>query len=333
MISSFFGEEIMIFSDFLSNSNTPFAIFSIFLVLMVVFLNGFTDAPNAIATIVSTKTLSMTRACILCAICNFLGLIIASSVNMSVAKSVLESASFGKRPMLAIACVLMSTIAFTIFAWMMAMPSSESHALIASIAGASLALSEELDFVPFLKIVLYMALSCLVSLILALVASALLGKRKLPYKGLQLIFCASLSLMHGAQDGQKLVAMLYFVLVSTKGAQNNMWIAVALVSSVILLGSLAGGGRIVKSMGDDISSLTPKGAVVSDASASATLIIFSALGAPVSTSNIKACSVAGAGLADKQYVNFKTLAKMAYVALLTFPCCMLMSYLLVSAFS
>lgn len=333
MISSFFGEEIMIFSDFLSNSNTPFALFSIFLALAVVFLNGFTDAPNAIATIVSTKTLSMTRACILCAICNFLGLIIASRLNMSVAKSVLESASFGEKPMLATACVLLSTVAFTVFAWIIAMPSSESHALIASIAGASLALNDSIDFTPFLKIVLYMALSCLVSLIFSLVISALLGKRKLPYKGLQLIFCALLSLMHGAQDGQKLVAMLSFVLVSAPDTKSNMHMAVALVSFVMLLGSLAGGGRIVKSMGDDISRLDAKGGAASDASAAAALLLFSAIGAPVSTSNIKACSVAGAGLAEKQYVNFKTLAKMAYVAILTFPCCMLMSYLLVTALS
>ena len=302
---------------------------AILLALGVTFLNGFTDAPNSIATTVATGALSMNRACALSAICNFLGLTVSLLVNASVAKSILDGVELGAKREVGVIAILLSSVIFSSACWLFSMPSSESHAIMASLCGASIALSKAASLTPAFEILLYMILSCLASFCLSCVVYLMLKGAHLPWKRLQIASCALSSAMHGAQDGQKLLALLIF-LYPTQGLQSLAFPTLA-VGAVLFLGTLLGGGRIVKTMGEGIVALKEKSAFVSEVSSSACLIFCSALGLPVSTSNIKACSVAGAGLCDGKRVNFKTLLKMACVAILTFPICMALSYFIIMA--
>lgn len=302
---------------------------ALLLALGVTFLNGFTDAPNSIATTVATKALSMNLACLLSAVCNLLGLLISLYANMSVAESVLAGASLGEKREIGIIVILLTTIIFAVACWIFSMPSSESHALLASLFGASMALSSTISLAPAFKILIYMVISCVISFLLSCITYKMLKKANFPWRGLQITSCALSSAMHGAQDGQKLVALLLFLYpVNTRQTLVASSLAVGVA---LFLGTLLGGGRIVKTMGQGIVDLTQKSAFVSEISSSVCLIFCSSLGMPVSTSNIKACSVAGAGLLDGKSVCYKTLVKMAYVAILTFPICMVLSYLITRA--
>lgn len=302
---------------------------ALLLALGVTFLNGFTDAPNSIATAVATKALSMNLACLLSAVCNLLGLLISLYANMSVAESVLAGASLGEKREIGIIVILLTTIIFAVACWIFSMPSSESHALLASLFGASMALSSTISLAPTFKILIYMVISCVISFLLSCITYKMLKKANLPWRGLQIASCALSSAMHGAQDGQKLVALLLFLYpVNTRQTLVASSLAVGVA---LFLGTLLGGGRIVKTMGQGIVDLTQKSAFVSEISSSVCLIFCSSLGMPVSTSNIKACSVAGAGFLDGKSVCYKTLIKMAYVAILTFPICIALSYLITRA--
>lgn len=302
---------------------------ALLLALGVTFLNGFTDAPNSIATAVATKALSMNSACLLSAVCNLLGLLISLYANMSVAESVLAGASLGEKREIGIIVILLTTIIFAVACWIFSMPSSESHALLASLFGASMALSSTISLAPAFKILIYMVISCVISFLLSCITYKMLKKANFPWRGLQIASCVLSSAMHGAQDGQKLVALLLFLYpVNTRQTLVASSLAVGVA---LFLGTLLGGGRIVKTMGQGIVDLTQKSAFVSEISSSVCLIFCSSLGMPVSTSNIKACSVAGAGFLDGKSVCYKTLVKMAYVAILTFPICMALSYLITRA--
>ena len=312
--------------EFLSNLTSPSGAICVLLALGVVLVNGFTDAPNAIATTVSTGALSMNRACLLCAVCNLLGLLVSSAFNMAVADTMLSLVAVKENRTLALCAIFISVIAFSLVAWLLSSPSSESHALIASIAGVSLALSSHTDMTPFFKIVIYMLLSCAISFLLSILIGKLLKNKYLPYGRLQILSCAASSFAHGAQDGQKFVGVLLLLAPTTKGGSSAAVIAVAIF---LFLGTLLGGGRIVRSMGNGITDLSEKSGFISDISATLCLLFCSFLGMAVSSGNVKACSIAGAGISDKKAVNYKTLVKMAYVAIITFPACTLLSYLIV----
>lgn len=315
--------------EILSNLNTPSALFALLLALGVVFVNGFTDAPNAISTVVATGTLSMTGACILCAVCNLSGLLFASKINMSVASNLLKLASIEGHSQGALTSVFLSVIAFSLCAWLFSMPSSESHAIISALIGASLAINSKAKITPIFGIIFYMLLSCALAMLGSVLISRLLGKIRLPYGKLQILSCALTSVMHGAQDGQKLVAIL--LLLVPASVPHGTDFCVLSVCVALFFGTLLGGARIVKSMGSDICALNSKSAFVSDISATLCLILCSFYGFSVSTSNIKACSIAGAGLESKTKINLKTLLKIALTALVTFPVCIALGYAIARA--
>lgn len=306
-----------------------FTVTALFLACAVIFLNGFTDAPNAIATTVATGALSMNKACFLCSACNVIGLFAMTRVSTAVADSVLRTADFADRAGPCVCAALGSVVIFSGVSWLLSMPSSESHALLGGIWGAMLALDRKISILPILKILLWMLVLCLVSAFASLFISRLLRGIQAPYKKLQIFSCAASSLLHGAQDGQKLLGILIVILLTPNAkmpSQNYLCLTVCLLLG---LGSLLGGGRIVKSMGEDITPLTPKSALISDISATLCLVFCSFLGILVSTSNIKACSVAGAGLGEKSAINCKLLWRIAIVSLVTIPVCMLISLAIV----
>ena len=298
---------------------------AIALALGVTFLNGFTDAPNSIATSVVTGAFSMRQACLVSANFNAIGLFISLAFNMSVTQSVIDGANFGNNREIGVISILLTTVLFSVLCWLFSMPSSESHALLSALFGASFALSGTVKINAIFVILFYMAVSCIGAFLLSCVTYKMLERTRLPFRTLQRISCAASSAMHGSQDGQKLVALFIFLYPMSK--TPSLIFPSFAVCTMLFLGTLLGGGRIIKTMGEGIAPLNEKSAFVSELSATACLSFVSILGCPVSTSNIKACSVAGAGLCDGKSVSVKTLIKMALTAILTFPVCFVISYL------
>ena len=297
---------------------------AIALALGVTFLNGFTDAPNSIATAVATGALSMRRACLVGAIFNLVGLVASLSVSMKVTQSVIDGANLENKREIGVISILFTTVLFSALCWLFSMPSSESHALLASLFGASFAISGTVKINAAFVILAYMAVSCVGSFFVSCITYKVLKGANFPWRRLQGISCALSSAMHGSQDGQKLVAL--FIFLYPAGESPPLIFPSLVVGTMLFLGTVLGGGRIIKTMGEGIAPLNEKSAFVSELSSGVCLGLMSALGWPVSTSNIKACSVAGAGLCDGEDVCYKTLVKMALVAILTFPVCFAISY-------
>lgn len=327
---------VMFFSSFSGIFDTPWGIFALLLSLGVIFVNGFTDAPNAIASSVCSGAVSMKSACLICAVCNFGGVFIISVINSSVAECIFSLAGFeGSFGICAFCASFASIIIFGVVAWYFGMPSSESHAMIASLAGASLALHGSFfTGDKFLEIIVFTILSSVFAFALTFFSSKLFKKDKLPYRKLQVLSCVATSFMHGAQDGQKFIGVMLFLISFGEGSVGfSVPVSLILtVSAVMAIGTSLGGGRIIKSLGENTVKLDFRRGFVSDTCACVSLLLSSLLGFPVSTSNIKACSVIGAGVSDGEKVNKKTAVSVLAVSVITFPVCFMLGYLLTLLF-
>lgn len=316
---------------FSENISTPLGATILVLTLTVVFLNGFTDAPNAISSVVGTGSLKMWQACSLCAVFNFLGAILSYMINSSVADSVFSLASFGESAKIGVLATLISVIVFTVFAWLFSMPSSESHALISSILGASLALTNGFNGShEIFKVLTFACISSAVAFLTARLLGSFFKRKSLPYGKLQILGASFSSFMHGAQDGQKFVAimMLLFYSQSKINDTSARIFPVLAVSLVISAGALLGGGKIIKTLGEKTTKLNQRTGFVADLSSSLSCLAFSMLGAPISTSNVKALALMGVAHSEKEKVNKKTARALLLTSLLTFPVCFLLSYII-----
>ena len=298
-----------------------------FLVLAVIFVNGATDAPNSIAGAVGSGVLKYRSACILCAVFNFLGLVIASTYFPSVTKSI-ESISIDRMT----AIPLITVIIFSSVAWFFGIPTSESHALVASLGGVSLYTAGKLG-TRFIGICVKSAASCAggfgIGALFVVILSPLFHRGRLMTRGnnrkkLQ-GFCAAFSAAcHGMQDGQKFTAML--IPATAVGVLPAS--AVMICSAVMGMGCLAGGRRITKKLGEDMIVSSGADSAASDAGALVCTLVSTFLGIPVSTTYMKTCSMLGAAAAIKAPVNRRVVLELVGTWVATYPVCMMMSYLL-----
>lgn len=300
----------------------------IILTLLVVVVNGFTDAPNAIATAVCTGAIGLKSACLLCGAFNFVGCLSFSLLSGQVIDTVFSIIS-PKNEVEAYICItsaLLTTIVFAITAWLFKMPTSESHALICGLIGASLFFGEKSKLSSQgIYIIICMCVSCLLAFLLSLT----LGKIKFEAQKKHLIFSlCSCSLMHGAQDGQKFVGALMFLggFMNTSATVFAKAPLCILVSFFMLSGSLLGGKRIIDTLGNKTSKLNFSGAFFSDISSIFTVLFCSLLGLPVSTGNIRTFSIIGAGVSINQPINKKTAGSVLLISVLTLPVCFIMGY-------
>lgn len=298
----------------------------------VLLVNGWTDAPNSIATCVTSGAISFRRASIICAIFNLLGVVISYFTNTSVAEFVFSLGDFDKYTSLGISVVFFTMILFGVICWFFGLPSSESHAMISALAGASLAVSGDLSMLKKVGYVfVFMVFSCVLALVISFLTNALLRKN-LPYKRLQIISCSLNSFMHGWQSGLKFLGILCFLLginLIDKKAPLLLMLSIGLTLS---LGALMGGKRIISSMGENLVNLRHRGAFSSDIGTYLTLFICSVLGMPVSTGNIKCLAIMGVGLYEKQKINKKTTTKLLVSFIAVFPICFFIGYFLMRLF-
>ena len=314
------------------------------------YVNGFHDAANSIATVVSTRVLTPRMAVLWAAFFNFIAfLIFGTQVATTIAKGVVQ------QDVLSIGVVfagLVGAIGWNLVTFFLGLPTSSSHALVGGIAGAAVAksgghvlLSDGLQ-----KIGVFIVLSPLVGLALALVLTIGImwafhrvhnvERLNKGFRRGQLVSAAMFSLGHGANDAQKTMGIILAVLIAEgvepKNASVPLWVVLS-AHLAIALGTLSGGWRIVKTMGSKITRLTPVGGVAAESAAAATLFFTSAQGIPVSTTHTITGAIVGVGAARRlSAVRWGVAGRVVWAWLLTIPGAFMISaltYKLVELFS
>ncbi len=319
----------IIYSFFNFLNNKP-SLFAITLTLGVIFVNGWTDAPNAITGCVCSKALKMRSAVIIAAVCNLLGTVISSVFFPNVAKNIFETAGIFDSG--ALCASLLSVIILAVGAWFFGIPTSESHAIIASITGASLACGSGIS----IKLILLTVFGLIISVIGGFIAGfwiySILRKKQIKNKNLryfQIVSTCFMAFMHGAQDGQKFISIL---LLASGNKSFNVPIGVVVISSVVMaLGTLTGGKRIIDKVGQKMVSIDAKQSVSADIAGTISLFVSTVLGMPVSTTHAKTSAIMGCGYSGNK-LNKKTAQQMIAAWLITFPVCFVLGFILTKLF-
>ena len=331
----------------------PLLFVAVLLTLGVILVNGWTDAPNAIATCVVTRCMSARGAILMAAVFNFLGVFIMSSINATVAQTITKMVDFGTNSheaIVALSAALFAIVVWATLAWWFGIPTSESHALIAGLTGGAIALHGGLagvnggEWVKVLyglviSVALGFALGWLVCRLVVLLFRRVERKyTERIFRGAQVFGAACMSFMHGAQDGQKFMGVILLALFLVNGqspdtaVQMPVWLM--LLCSVIMgLGTSIGGKKIIKSVGMDMVKLEKYQGFSADIAASLSLLFSSVFGIPVSTTHAKTTAIMGVGAVNRlSAINFSVVKDMALTWLLTFPGCGLIGYLMAKLF-
>lgn len=336
------------FSHFLGEMfSNPILLVTVLLTLGVIFVNGWTDAPNAIATCVTTRCLSVRKAIILSAVFNFLGVLIMTKINSSVAVTISNMVDFGgdtTKALIALCAALFSIVVYSVGASQLGIPTSESHSLIAGLTGAAIAIQNGIggiNFGEWVKVIYGLVLSLalgfgsgwLICKLLTFIC-AKMDRRKTNsfFSGAQIFGAAAMSFMHGAQDGQKFIGVLLLGVAFCNGISGAdgtvipIWLML-LCSLVMGLGTSVGGEKIIKSVGMDMVKLEKYQGFVADLSATFCLLLSSLFGIPVSTTHTKTSAIMGVGAVRRlSAINFDVVKDMMLTWIFTFPGCGLISY-------
>jgi PiT family inorganic phosphate transporter len=305
------------------------------LALVFDFTNGFHDAANSIATVVSTRVLTPRMAVIWAALFNFVAfLVFQTAVANTVGKTV-DAAVVSEAVIFA---GLVGAITWNFLTWWLGLPTSSSHALIGGFAGAGIAKGGfgVLDASSLEKTILFIPLSPLFGLSLGFVlmlASMWIFRRSTParvdglFRRLQLLSAAAFSLGHGGNDAQKTMGIIAALLVGSGYLQLKdngdlpvpLWVVLA-AHAAIALGTLSGGWRIVKTLGQRITALKPVGGFSAETAAACSLYLATALGIPVSTTHTITGAIVGVGATRRlSAVRWGVAGRIVWAWVLTIP--------------
>ncbi|MBI2646221.1 MAG: inorganic phosphate transporter [Deltaproteobacteria bacterium] len=307
-------------------------IFIIAIALVFDFINGFHDAANSIATIVSTRVLKPQWAVVWAAFFNFIAfLFFGLHVANTIGKGVVDPTVIDPIVVLA---ALSGAIVWDLITWYYGIPSSSSHALIGGLAGAAVAKAGvgALQSAGFTKIVVSIVISPLLGFALAFIFMILISiiffkttSRKIDqsFRILQFLSAALYSLGHGGNDAQKTMGIITVLLFSTGllGATFHvpLWVVLS-CHAAMGFGTLFGGWRIVKTMGMKITKLKPVGGFCAETSGAITLFLATALGIPVSTTHTITGSIMGVGTVNKfSAVRWGVAGQIIWAWILTIP--------------
>ena len=316
-----------------------FAIVLILVALTFDFLNGFHDAANSIATVVSTRVLSPRVAVIWAAFFNFVA---AFTFGTAVAKTIGQGMiDLHHVNLYVILAGLLGAIFWNIFTWYYGLPVSSSHALIGGYAGAAIAKAGwgVIILSGWTKTLLFIILSPAIGVVLGsglMISVYWIFRHWAPqrldryFRKLQLLSAAAFSLGHGTNDAQKTMGIIASVLV-TAGLLDHFYIpfwVVLMAHAAIALGTLAGGWRIVKTMGMGITKLKPVGGFCAETAAAASLLGNALAGIPVSTTHTIAGAIMGVGSVQRfSAVHWGVARSIAWAWVLTIPVSALVSAL------
>lgn len=277
------------------------------LVLVFDFINGFHDSANSIATVVSTKVLSPFAAVSMAAIFNFLAFLFFShKVAQTMGKGVINPDVIN---LTVIAAALIAAISWNLVTWWLGLPSSSSHTLVGGLVGAAVASSgvSSVVITGVIKIVIFIVIAPLLGMVMSFIISAIvifISRKQSPsaidkhFRRLQLLSAAAFSLGHGGNDAQKSMGIIWVALVVTNHITKDSPIALWIVLScqaAIALGTLFGGWRIVKTMGQKITKLKPFEGFCAETAGALTLFGATHFGIPVSTTHVITGAIIGAG--------------------------------------
>ena len=311
------------------------------IVLCVIFVNGWTDAPNSIATVVVTGVLPFRRAAILAAVCELAGVLISSLLCPTVAETVFSMVDLGSNPPAALRSLqasLLAVICWATAAWYFGIPTSESHALLAGLTGAALALHGSFAGVngtAWGKVLFGLCLSTLCGSLAGRWAARKTVNCHLSPKTVhrgQICCAGATAFLHGAQDGQKFLAILLLLRTLEAGHPAHTFRVslplAALCAAVMSLGVLCGGRRIIDTVSGDMAGLRPAQGLAADAAGAACLLAASVLGFPVSTTHTRISALLGAGSTLSARKHHGLFLRILSVWLVTFPACGALAFLL-----
>ena len=341
-------------SNFISMMfSSPIMLITVLLTLGVIFVNGWTDAPNAIATCIGTRCMNVRSAIMMSAVFNFLGVLIMTHINSSVASTISNMVDFGgntHEALIALCAALFSIVVYSTGASFLGIPTSESHSLIAGLTGAAIAIhngAEGVNMGEWVKVLSGLVASLLLGFAigwgvcrLLTIICAKMDRRRTNgvFKYGQIFGAAAMSFMHGAQDGQKFIGVLFLGLAfcngesSVHGMEIPVWLML-LCSVVMALGTSVGGEKIIKSVGMDMVKLEKYQGFAADVSAAVCLLISSLFGIPVSTTHTKTSAIMGVGAVKRlSAINFGVVKDMVLTWVFTFPGCGLISFVMAKLF-
>lgn len=344
----------MSFSTYISELFTnPALIIISLLTIGVILVNGWTDAPNAIATCVSTRAIGPRAAVVMAAIFNFLGVFFMTMVNNTVAMTIYNMVDFGGDSgdaLVALCAAMVAIVIWATAAWKFGIPTSESHALIAGLSGAAIALHGGLSGIngaEWIKVVYGLLLSSVLGFGLGWLVAKFIEtafrkaerrKSNVFFKYGQIAGGAGAAFMHGAQDGQKFMSVFLLGIALTHGDANAevfaipIWLMIA-CSLIMGLGTSMGGYKIIKSVGMDMAKLEPYQGFSADFAAIACMLLSSLTGIPVSTTHTKTTAIMGVGAAKRMSaINWSVVKEMVWAWVLTFPGCGIIGFLMAKLF-
>lgn len=314
-------------------------IVTLLLVLGAEFVNGWTDAPNAIATVVSTRVLSPGKAVIMAAILNLVGAIVTgTAVAATIGKGIISPDVIG---LPVVAAAMLAIIIWSTITWRFGIPTSESHALVAGLTGAGFAAGglSVLQWEGWQKVLLGLGFSTLLGFTIAVILMTLLYwvlRKVRPstvtryFSKLQVLSAAFMAFSHGSNDGQKFMGV--FALVLLLGGVFTefhvpIWVML-IIGAVMALGTATGGWRIIKTMGFKLTRLEPIHGFAAETSAAASILLASSLGIPLSTTHTINIAIMGVGATRRlSAVRWGVAGNIVLAWLLTFPVCGVLGYL------
>lgn len=303
----------------------------IFIALAFDFTNGMHDAANSVSTIVSTGVLSPRRAVIWAAFFNFIAfLIFGTAVAKTIGSGMIDINTVTPLTILA---GLIGAIAWNIITWFFGLPSSSSHALIGGYAGAAIVNAGFGVIIPggWTKTLIFIALAPLIGIFLGFILKVLVSwamYKQPSAKGnrlariMQLFSAASFSLGHGGNDAQKTMGIISSLLVAGGLLQDftvPLWVVLS-AHAAIALGTITGGWRIVKTMGQKITKLRPVDGFCAEAAAAVSIFTSTHLGVPVSTTHVITGAISGVGAANRiSAVRWGVTLRIVWAWIITIP--------------
>ena len=325
-------------------SQNPLLLVVLLAVGAVIFINGWTDAPTAIATCVTSGALSLRWAVIMAALCNLAGISLSVAVSPAVAVTVRDMvrlpAEDGRLSLAVLLCAMVATALWAVTAWVFGIPTSESHALLSGLSGAAMAYGGAGCVMggAWLRVVLGLFLSLAGGLLAGFLAFVVVDcfcqrhggeNTARGMKRALTVGAAAMAFMHGAQDGQKFIGM-WLLALSLGGAGDSASSAVPVLACALLMGTgtLVGGGRIIRTLGEKLVRSGYREGLAADIGAAVCLLFLTLGGLPVSTTHTKTAALMGTGLAKgRGGSDMPTAAKLVLAWLLTFPACFSLAYL------
>jgi len=318
---------------------SPLLIAALLLTLAAEFVNGWTDSPNAIATVVSTRVLSPSLAVLMAAVLNIVGaLVTGTAVAATLGQGIVSPEVIGLPVVIA---ATLTVVVWSTAAWFYGIPTSESHELIAGLTGAGLAAAgpSVLLWEGWRKVLIGLGFSTFLGFFLGMVVMTslywILRRARLSlirntFSRLQILSAAFMAFSHGSNDGQKFMGVFALALV-LGGKMTHfavpVWVML-LCGTVMGIGTAFGGWRIIRTMGFKITKLEPVNGFAAESSGSIAILLASRFGIPLSTTHCIGTSIMGVG-ATKRFsaVRWGMARNIVMTWIITFPVCFVLGYL------